>query len=259
MMKSIVVAALCIASVPLRAEPELKGTAEELTHYLAHVPRLVTMVGEAELKVPADRALISLKVVTENRALQEASRANQEARARILRGLAEHGVPAERVQPSKFSSTPRYGVFSEKAKSYRVENTVKITVNDEREFQTVAALVDSMPEIRYECIDFEHSDKDAMRAKALSRAIDKAGEKRKVYEDRLGVKLTAKGFTENPLPPVSVASRGYGNKMIYAKSASASLAPMPAAGDIETEEVPASFGELVFKAQITVEYALENR
>lgn len=119
MWKSITLVSLCLFAIQLRAEPEIKGSPAELTTYLAGVPKLVSITGESELKVTADRALISLKVVIENKSLQDASRANQEIRARILRTLAEQGVPNERVKASKFSSTPKYGVFREKARSYR--------------------------------------------------------------------------------------------------------------------------------------------
>ncbi len=111
-MKStkLVLALLLAAGTSLRAEPEIKGTAAELTQHLTGIPRTVDLVGEAEIKVAADRAITSIRVVTENKSLGEASRANQEQRAKMLRSLAEKGIPPERVQASKFSSTPKYGV-----------------------------------------------------------------------------------------------------------------------------------------------------
>ncbi len=178
MWKSIVLVSLGLAAVQVRAEPELKGPPSELTAYLAGVPKIVSIAGESELKVAADRALISLKVVTENKSLQEAAHANQELRGKILRALAERGIPGDRVKSSRFSSTPKYGMFKEKAKSYRVENVVRITAQDEKEFQAVANLVDSFSEVRYESIEFEHSDKDRLKANALAQAVDKAGGKR---------------------------------------------------------------------------------
>ena len=104
------------------AEPELKGTAPELAQYLAGVPKTVRIFGEGEVRSPADRAIVSLKVTTENRSRQEALQANQDLRGKILSHLKKQGVPAERVHASKFSSTPKFGLFSEKAKSYRVES-----------------------------------------------------------------------------------------------------------------------------------------
>ena len=148
MMKNLLISlGLFLGTVVAVAQPELKGTATELAQYLNGVPRIVALRGEAELKQPADRAQVLLRVVTESKSLQEASRLNQEARARMLRTLAERGVPAERVQAAKFSSTPKYGVFSEKAKSYRVDNLVKISATDEKEFQ--ASPVSWMPGLKF--------------------------------------------------------------------------------------------------------------
>jgi len=262
MWKCLTVASFCVVALQTRAEPEVKGSPAELTAYLAGVPKLVSISGEAELKLPADRALISLKVVTESKSLQEASRANQEVRARILRTLSDHGVPSERVKASKFSSTPKYGMFREKAKSYRVENIVKITAQDEKEFQAVASLVDGMTEVRYESIEFEHSEKDGLKAKALAQAIDKATEKKKLYEEKLGVKLSPKGFNESGVVPVQQAMqrRYLSDKAGYPASVTAlpgrSAAP---ALEADSEELPTSFNELIYTAHVIVEYAVETK
>ena len=261
MWKSITLVTLTLFAAQLRAEPELKGSPAELAVYLTGVPKLVSITGEAELKVPADRAFISLRVVTENKSLQEASRANQEIRARILRTLAEQGIPNERVKPSKFSSTPKYGIFGEKAKSYKVENTVKITTQDEKEFQAVANLVDAISEVRYDSIAVDHSDKDGLKAKALTQALEKAIEKKRMHEEKLGVKLTTKGFSEGVVVPVVTLGRAYYGKGQSSQAYSSRTAAQPnvtveETGDIE---VPPSFGELIYKAQITIEYALESK
>lgn len=251
---------LIATGATLRAEPEIKGTATELTQYLTAIPRTVNLTGEAEIKVPADRAIVSIRVVTENKSLQDASRANQELRAKMLRVLAEKGIPAERVKASKFSSTPKYGMFGEKPKSYRIENVVKITTQDEKEFQAVANLVDATAEFRHDSIEFEHSDKDVLKKKALEQAIDKAGKKKRLYEEKLGVKLTPKSFVEGGL----VAVTPVGMRRAYAKTASieyVAAAPLKSV-DSEVggdESLPTSFDELVFKAQVTVEYTVESK
>lgn len=133
----LVVLSLCFARA--QAEPELKGTPAELSAFLTSVPKTVTVTGEAEMKIPADRALISLNVVTESKSLQDASRENQELRGRILRTLTERGIPAERIKASKFSSTPQYGMFKEKAKSYRVEMSSKSPRTTKRNFKSLPA------------------------------------------------------------------------------------------------------------------------
>lgn len=258
-MKRILAAAVLVLAIThIHAEPEIKGTPTELAQYLPGVPGIASLTGESELKVPADRAVISLNVVTENKSLQEATRLNQELRAKMLRLLGERGVPADRVQPSKFSSTPKYGLFGEKAKSYRVENVMKIKADDEKEFQAVAGLVDGFSEVRYDSVEFEHSDKAGLKKKALEMAIEKVSEKRRMYEEKLGVKLTPGSFSEGGvMPPPEVLRNQYMNKMSpsYSGNLTGGLrnsAPPQA----EVEEVPTSFGELIFIGRVTVDYAV---
>ncbi len=265
-MKHITTALITIlvcAGTTLYAEPEIKGTASELAQYLKEIPRTVTLTGESEVKMAADRAIVSIRVVTENKTLQEASRLNQELRTKMIRTLAEKSLPADRIHASRFSSTPKYGVFSEKAKSYRVENVVKITTHDEKEFQSVASLVDTTPEFRHDGIEFEHSDKQALKRRAMEQALDKVMEKKKLYEEKLGVKLTPKSFDEGRVMIPNQA--GPRNKYYATAKSIAPISPLDsnyqnraadAAGD---EEATTSFDELVFKAVVTVEYAVESR
>lgn len=253
---------LVCAVTTLYAEPEIKGTASELEVYLKAIPRTVTLSSESEIKAAADRAILSIRVVTENKSLQEASRLNQELRSKMIRALAEKGLPADRIHASRFSSTPKYGVFSEKAKSYRVENVVKITTHDEKEFQSVASLVDTTPEFRHDGIEFEHSDKEALKKRALDQAFDKATEKKKLYEERLGLKLTPRNFQEGRVTvpaPAQATRRYYSGKTTITTGLPEASAYGNQIPDPANEDAPNSFDELVFKAVVTVEYAVESR
>lgn len=259
---SVVLLSLLLTS-NLLAEPELKGSASELASYLEAVPKLVSVAGEAEVKTNADRAVISLSVVTESKSLQDAVRLNQEVRSKIVKRLKDADIAPERIQASKFSSTPKYGMFSEKARSYRVENSLKITALDEKEFQAVASQVDGIAEARYLGIDFEHSDKEALKAKALTQALASATAKKKVYEDQLGVKLTPRGFSTSAAAEKPGLQRRYFESGSYdLKSGPGKAAtPIPSgqAPNVETEELLSVFGELIFTAHVAVEYAVESR
>src|SRR5436190_18889058 len=92
------------------ADPEIKGTPNELTAYLRSIPKTVSVSGESEVRVPAHRAVLTLRVTTENRVLQEALRLNLEIRTKLTDTLKKQGIAAERIQSSKFSSTPKYGI-----------------------------------------------------------------------------------------------------------------------------------------------------
>ena len=195
----LVLLACGFVSFQLHADPELRGSPYDLEKFLSGVPKLVTITGESEIKLPADRAVVMLELTTENKYLQEALKSNQVVRAKLLGYLKSKNIPIDRVQTSKFSSTPKHGWFSDKAKSYRVDNFVKVTVQDENEFQAVAGAVDNWPEIQYLSIDFEHGNKDTVKAQAIAKACDNASEKRKTYEDKFGVTLVARKFSEGPV------------------------------------------------------------
>jgi uncharacterized protein YggE len=251
-------------SLSARAEPELKGTANELSQYLAAMPKSVSISGEAELRVPADQAVITLKVTTENKSLHEALRLNGEVRGKLIAHLKSHNMPAERVHASKFSSTPRFGLFGEKAKSYKVENLVRITVEDEHEFQLTASAVDQFTEVQFVAADFEVKDKEAMKAKAVAQACNNANKRKSMIEEKLGVSLKAAGFSSGPVLQTmnSESARRYVGKAIGFDYYSAQMGPAAvtrAAGVPDAGEDVSSFGELIYTVGVTIEYRMESK
>ena len=253
---------LHLASKLFAAEPELKGSPAELAAFLASQPKIVSVSGESELKITADRAVVSLRVVTEQKTLQETLRANQEARAKLASWLKDRGVPSDRIQASKFSSTTKTGVFTDKAKSYRVENILNVKVQDEKEFQAVAHAVDAIVEVQFHGVTFEQSDKEVLRNKALDQALDNANQRKRVFEEKLNVKLTPKSF--------SVVSTGSGRSLDDSRMhryASTKTGSGPADSYASAERTQGAvledsgplFGELIFTARVNVDYAVESK
>ena len=54
------------------AQSDPRGTLAELAQHLAATQRVVSVSGESELKVPADRAVITIRLTTESNSLEEA-------------------------------------------------------------------------------------------------------------------------------------------------------------------------------------------
>ena len=243
----------------LSAEPELKGSPTELAAYLAGLPKTFSVAGESEVKLSADRALISLRVSTEHKSLQDALRANQEVRNKILNSLRDRDIPGERIQASKFSSTPKFGIFSDKAKSYRVENIVKVFVRDEKEFQAAAHLVDAFAEVQFLGIEFEHSEREALKKQALAQALDDASARKKVIEERLGVKLTPKGLSQSAVAQTLPQRQpAYQQEKSFAGVQSRLPTGLPSADmfPAATEEAVSLFGEIIFTGRVVVEYTV---
>src|SRR6266540_1140454 len=169
---SIVLGLFAFVVTPVWAEPEIKGAPAELANYLAGQQVQASIVGEAEVKVPADRAVVTLRLTSEHKSLREASQANHQLRAALTTYLTENDVGADRIRSAKFSSTPRTGTWTDKVKSYRIESQLEVTVHDDKEFQTAAGSVDKWSDVTYAGVKFEHSEK-------------------------LGVKLSVKRFSES--------------------------------------------------------------
>ncbi len=254
-------ALVCLWTCHAVAEPEIKGSAPELTQFLAGVPKTAAITAEAEVRVPAHRAVLSLRITTEHKSLQEALRYNNEVRGKLSERLKGLGISADRIQASRFSSTPKYGMFAEKAKSYRVENQVRITVNDDKEFQSAAGMVDLWSEVQYTGVEFEYTDRDASKQKALSQACDNANERRKMYEEKFGVKLTPVRFNEGDIAQMELgrdySGSSYGSRA--ANEAPAAPATRPYSSMTSSEGSASSFGELVYTARVTVECSVQSK
>src|SRR5438270_13208641 len=103
MCKSLISVLFFASCASLLAEPELRGTSSELSQYLTGVPRTVVIGGEAEVRAAADQAVVTLKVTTEHRSLQEALRLNLDVRNKLIAFFKARGIPQEHVHGSRFS------------------------------------------------------------------------------------------------------------------------------------------------------------
>ena len=246
-----------LLGLPVLAEPEIKGTVNELAQFIDGVPKMVFVTGEAEVRVPANRAVLSLKVITENRSLQEALRINAELRGKLAEYLKQQGIPADRIQASKFASTPKFGIFGEKAKSYRVENELRISIQDEKEFQKATGMVDTWAEVQYNGVEFTYADKEAQKQNAIARACDNAGERKRIYEEKFGLKLTPARFQEGEVGQRDAALRNVAN--VRSEEYDSSWSSRPASASTAAGESVSSFGELVYTAKVTVGYTVQPK
>jgi uncharacterized protein YggE len=242
-----VLSLLLISTFPLFAEVELNGNPQELTAYLSTIPKTVLIEGRAEKKLPADRAVIHLKVTTENKSMDAALAANRLLREEITTKLLAAGLTTNRIQAAQFSSTPESGFFSDKVRSYKVQNTMKATVVNEAEFRAVAALVDAHKEITYAETEFELSTKKDVEKALLAEACQDATTKKAIYETGLNATLVPIRFQGGAVRPVQLSGPVYTRALKAASPALAADAEVSAAP-------PVQFDEMVFNASITVEY-----
>jgi hypothetical protein len=183
----------------IHAEPELKGTPNELNYYLSKSEKTVEVMGASELKVSADNAIITLKVTTEDKSFQQSLNKNQNLRLEIIKKLNDKGITADRIKSSKFTAIPEQGFFSDKVKNYKLDNAVKITVVSEKEYEAVTSVVDGFAQVSLVNTQFIRTDKKEMEKKVLAQACADALSKKKLYEEGLGIKLKIVKFSERPV------------------------------------------------------------
>lgn len=180
------------------AGPELSGTPEELTAHLQSIPGEITLTGEAETKVEANRAEMVVKVTNSDRSFKNALIRNQQIRADIVATLGKSGIQQERIKMSRFSSTPTQGYFSSKVKSYEVESRVTVEVASEAELQAAAAVVDEKDGVSLLSLTFSNTDKARHETEVLNRALARVKDLKQTYEKELGVTLVPRAAGPQP-------------------------------------------------------------
>ncbi len=254
---------LCLGATTGLAQSPRAGLACELMGIITNANRTALVTGESEIRIQADRAIITVKVSTTAKELGAALRSNQEARAKLTRLLTEKGI--EEIKQSKFSSTEKYGMFSDKVKSHRVSNLLKVTVRNEKEFQIVADAVDGLAEAQYLGAEFERSDKEEMKQKAIAAACDNATQRKLVFEQKLGLKLTVKRFFDPSVvmfpndQTVSNRALGFAGVVAGLPAASSYSDAMVERMAEQREDDRSGFGELTFRSRVTVEYDVEAK
>lgn len=230
---------------------ELKGTPEELGNYLLNDKKLVTITGRAEERVEADNAIVALNVKTKDSKLHVALQKNRAIRAELKKKLEAAGIAPNQIQVAKYSSTPSYGWFGDKPKSYDVNNEVKITISKEDELAVIAEFVDSKDEVYFGNTSIKFTKKKEAKARALEKSLEDVLAKKAQYEKQLGFKLVAVGLSEQTVEENQNLRQR--NQQVSKVANYSSSAP---AGMLEMElDEAGGFGELYFRAQTTVTFA----
>lgn len=258
MKKTILILTGATLAVRAIAGPELSGTPDELTAHLRSLPGQVTLSAEAEVKVEADRADVTLKLRNTDRSFKNALVQNQQMRADIMGTLEKCGLPADRIQMSRFSTTPTQGYFTSKVKAYEVESRVAIQAASEKEIQAIAALVDEKEGLTLQSLTFSNTQKDKNAAGVLQEALAKVNSLKAIYEKELGIALMARSVSSQPLPSgmdLSVRRAYAGKEVSGISSTQTSPGSRVILHALEQREPDISqLDQVVYRATVTVTF-----
>jgi len=151
-------------------------------------PRLVTVNGNAEIKVVPDEVVITLGVETNNENLTIAKDENNRIVAALLDVAKKQGIDEKHVQTDHMSIEPRYRDQWEHRTfvGYFVRKTVVVTLSDVDKFETLLSSFLDAGANYVHGIQFRTTELRKYRDEARSLAIKAAKEKAEALAGELG-------------------------------------------------------------------------
>jgi uncharacterized protein YggE len=217
-----------------------------LTATISAAERTIRVAGEGKASAAPDMASIQAGVTSRGATAAEALSANNKAMAAVLATLKEQGVAAKDMQTSSLNIHPVHrvdpqGRMLNEIIGYDVSNQVQVKVRDLTKLGSVLDAVVRSGTNRMSGISFGIAESTSLMDKARAGAIDDAKRRAKLYADQAGVKLgKVLNISEQPIHRPQYRMGG---------------AKLAEAFD---SEVPIAVGEEELRAQVFVEFALED-
>lgn len=252
MKRILIVLLLACLSPALGAAPELKGSPSELSSYLLEARKMISINGEGEEKVEADRAVITLTIKNEARSLDNALQENDQIQMQVSQALLAGGIPADRIKAANFTSTPDYGWLKEKPKSYEISRDIRVTIVNAVQMHAIAGVVDNFREVFMGAMNFEDSARQVNELKAMQKALENIQARKALYEKTFSVSLDLVKVMERP---VFIAAPQVRKLMKADTAVSVSRMRMPGES-MEPAPVTDSFAGITYHANVTAEFEI---
>jgi uncharacterized protein len=154
-------------------------------------PRVITVVGEAEIKVTPDEALLTLGVETLGKDLETTKKQNDTAIAKALESVVKNGVKREDVKTDFINIEPQYQETQGRRtlSGFLVRRTLAVIVRDFAKLSTV--LTDALKagvNVVYG-LQFQTSKLLEYRQQARSLAVRAAKQKAEALAGELGQRV----------------------------------------------------------------------
>jgi uncharacterized protein YggE len=149
------------------------------------MPRTISLTGHGEVRQAPDIAIVSIGVLSQAPAADEALAANTAAMQAAFAALKTAGIEDKDIQTANFMVQPRYDYNNEgrapKLVGYDVSNTVSVTV---RKLEALGAMLDRVVAAgsnQINGIQFDVSSPDAALDAARKLAVADARRKAEIY------------------------------------------------------------------------------
>jgi uncharacterized protein len=215
-------------------------------------PPLVTVTGQAEVRVPPDEVLFTLAVENVDKDMLVANKKTDDSVKQILAIARKHNVRPEDVQTSQISVQPKYNTDDleyEARRSikrvligYQVSKTVAVRLRDLSRFDEMLADILKAGITRLSNLEFRDSQLRKHRDEARRMAMRAAQEKAKLLAGEIGQAI-------GPAYSITETTRDYEPRPLQNVSSDVGRAA-------ESESALAP-GSLSITAQVTVRFRLQ--
>jgi len=216
-------------------------------------PPLITVTGQAEVRVPPDEVVFTLAIENVDKEMVLASKRTDDSVRQILAIAKKNNVKPEDVQTSHISVQPKYNTDDlpyesrDKVKrvlvGYEVSKTVAIRLREISRFDDLLADVLKAGITRLSNLEFRDSQIRKHRDEARRMAIRAAQEKAKLLAGEIGQAI-------GPAYSINEDSGSDYNRNNYSQNASV------AGGSSSESESATAPGTISVTAQVTVRFRL---
>ncbi|MCU7667245.1 SIMPL domain-containing protein [Bacillus thuringiensis] len=152
----------------------------------------ITVVGTGNSKMKADTGYLYADVTVEHKDSKEAQQLAADTMDELYNSLRQMGIGNKNVETMNYSidmvrdykQKPPYPI-----KAYRVQNSIKITIDDMKEISDVIDNVANSPYVSVNNLAFDLADKEKAENEAIESATDNAEQKAKLIAKKLGVHI----------------------------------------------------------------------
>lgn len=219
-------------------------------------PSLITVSGQAEVRVQPDEVVFTLGVESVDRDMLAAQKRTDDAVRQVLSIAKTNNIKPEDVQTSYISVQPKYNTddleygqrqnVKREFVGYQVSKTIAVTLRDISRFDSLLSDVLKAGVTRLSNVEFRDSKIRQHKDQARAMAIKAAQEKAKLLASQIGQSIgPAYSITESgvvPYSPANVSQNRMDNFIGGASEAENAIAP----------------GTISVSAQVTVSFRLMN-
>ncbi|PKR85299.1 SIMPL domain-containing protein [Heyndrickxia camelliae] len=159
--------------------------------YRSESPRVMTVIGTAQLSQKPDTVTIHLEIMTENQQLQQAQQENAFKMNRVIQALLQAGLTKENIQTSSYIIHPKYDYADGKQvfKGYQVFNSIMVRIKNLNQAGQMIDIAVQNGVNQVSNIQFSIENHHRFYREALSNALINAVSKAQTIAETLKVKM----------------------------------------------------------------------